>query len=67
MICGQIYGFSFTSVSLYLMIFAHIKTKNGKQKRIQMQVLGPYTLYKRFIIVLIFRHIDAYFFSFPLI
>ena len=27
MICGQIYGFSFTSVSLYLMIFAHIKTK----------------------------------------
>ena len=49
------------------MIFAPIRTKNGKKKRMQMQVLGPYTLYNRFIIVLIFRHIDAYFFSFPLI
>lgn len=61
------YEYSFTSVSLYLMIFAHIKTKNGKQKRIQIQDLGPYTLHNRSIIVLIFRNIDAYFFSFPLI
>ena len=61
------YEYSFTSVSLYLMIFAPIRTKNGKKKRMQIQVLGPYTLYNRFIIVLIFRHIDAYLFSFPLI